>query len=1131
MAHTELADSIHGPLLVENTIPFIGRRKELQTITEFCTKTNHLEELAICWIQGEAGIGKSALVQESIQRLEKNDRIVLSVCLYLDSVDSIVALLANTINSNQTIRHLRIDHVTNSLTSVLAALRRLARLRPLVLILEDLHLINKESCTELQTLLHGLRNESIAVLCLSRISNDETYAQLLPYIRTSIEIPPLTLPEIEEFTALPLLHNLQINPGLLLEASRGYPLILHGLILEIRHVSQSNRPSTLSLLQQQQMQLQLHNIAGLSINGLTATFMSRLTEDEKETTRRLTLLGERFAPETAQAILGSNYTLIEHLLQSGIIVRSTTLSLPIYGKQEATTLYRFNHTLVFEQLLQEAVVEPEAMLKIIANDLPLYSLTLFQQLEKAPPEQLPSTTIEQAIGAITETAVALDLRHAFAQKLAQQLCGFAERLFNRYKELFSSEQQRAIELDVNISYVHSCRQQLADEHLIARLKWLDNATASPTCINTAEYRFGYLSNYILHHGVIRDSSLLNEIEQLYKTFPNLCKSKDFIQCLGFFAGRSRDPELLDDLWRIRDLFCQVLAAHNTPALTDLLAFAGVRLVYSMSIMLKTEAGVQETIELANTLRTQVLPQCSPDQARVMIGVLSEAHLIVGRMSEVLEILTSLQTEFKAEASTSMLQLKQFMFKILSAIGAPLEQLEDYLNYLIELHTDMCGMFGATEGSHSFSRSQWELSLMLTVEGFMRGEVTWAENIVKRFGSGPFERLNQVIPLNRAAAEGSLEKLREYKDYPTYGPLVCAATEPLEDALAIRSAKETILTVLTLKMVSVPVLSEYLIVLWLLQRAEKMNPDCGLFASTSKQVTAMISSAINWCLQQQLPGYAIPFLRFAEQWLPTKKHAQLAKKTEALIAAMPDEIGIEELLPQSNVDDRITVSVIGTITASSPSMATQRFQGARLRRGVALIVATSLMKQPLSLAEFRSILTGMFPDAEKAGSYTRTLLWRIRTVLGPNSIITDGEAPPRFSTTLVRVDLFDVMALLERCEQGLREARPRQAREALMQALRIIGAGPIYPTLYDDFFEAARLDFEVHLRAIVRSTVAMLRKEGDLQEAERLLRTALYTLLGDDELMEEHIEILQELGRNTEAVTIREHMKLGSMEQE
>lgn len=1125
MTHTELADSIRGTLLVENAIPFIGRRKELQTITEFCTRTNHLEELAICWVQGEAGIGKSALVQESIQRLEKKDRIVLSVCLYLDSVDSIVALLANTININRTIQHLRIDPVTNSLTSVLAALRRLARLRPLVLILEDLHLINDDSIAELQTLLHGLRNESIAVLCLSRISNDETYAQLLPYIRTSIEIPPMALPEIEEFTALPVLNNLQIDPGLLLEASRGYPLILHGLILEIRHTSQSNGPSTLSLPQPQQMQLQLHNIADLSINGLTATFMSRLTKDEKEATRRLTVLGERFAPETAQAILGSNYALTEQLLHSGIIVRSTTLSLPIYGQQDSTTVYRFNHTLVFEQLLKEAVVEPEAILNVISNKLPLYSLTLFQQLEQAPAGQLSPHTIEQAIRAITETARVQEVRHFFAQKLAKQLCGFAEGLFNKHTDAFSPEQKRMIELEVNAAYITLFRQQLVDEDIRERLKKLDRLTASPTCIKTAEYRCTCLNNQMLHNTIEDYLSTLDEIEYLYKTFPDISKLQTYINSLGFFAMQSREYTPRAIMMRVRDMYMQILSSADVSTLSRPLVFSGTMLLYSMSIMLKNRSGIQETLELATTLRTQVLPHCNPSYAMTMNGVHTEAYLILGRLPEALAILTHYKEAIQVRRHPDTSQFKRCIFKILSAIGAPLEQMEQYL---IALNTDVCDLYGIPEDSTPLSRVQWELSISLIVEGFIRGEVAWAENLAQRLCNGNSERLQSIIAINRIVTTGSTEELKEFQDYPTFGPLVYIATEPTEDPTAIHNAQEAVRTVFSLEMVSVPVLSEFLIVLRLIQRAEELNPNSGLYAGISKQVNAVICSAINWCLQQQLPGYATPFLRFAEQWLPAKKHAQLAKKTEALIAAMPDKIGIEEFLPQRNVDDKVSVSVIGTITASSPTTATQRFQGARLRRGVALIVAASLMKHPLSLSDFRSILTGMFPDTEKAGNYTRTLLWRIRTVLGPNSIITDGEAPPRFSPTHVRVDLLDVMALLERCEQGLREARPRQAREALMQALRIIGSGPIYPTLYDEFFEAARLDFEVHLRVIVRSTVAMLREENDLQEAERLLRTALYTLPGDDELMEEQIEILQELGRNTEAVTVREHMRLGSM---
>lgn len=1106
-----------------DSVPFVGRRKELAAIAAFCKDIWEGEELAVCWLQGEAGIGKSALVSQAETWLKVSDRIIITIRLYPYAVNSVASLLAETLNATPSVARLLTGSVHHSLPSILTALRRLVRLRPLTLIIEDLHLLEGETCVEFHALLQGLCNESLPVLCVSRIATGEAYTGILPYLRKSIEIPPLKQNEVEELTSAPLLQRLHVDGTNLYEASRGYPLILQGLVREMYSLSIADQEFGKS--KQAGLWL-LNNRADLSIKRLAEAFMSGLTEQEKEMTQRLAILGERFSAQAAALLIQDAPVLIDRLLQQGIIVRSTSFSLPLYGPHDSAIPYRFNHTLLFEELLRKAAIDEESIIHLIEQRPPLYSLTLFQQLEGASPSSIQPERLQEVIRTIVQEAGVQELRVAFDRKIATLLCQYAEQLYQRRREEFSSEQQRMLLLELLVAEVRLLRQRFVTQGQIDKLEELTRLTESPQSEGMALYRSLCLSNR-LHHYFGNEREIVNalqEAEELIERFPSLLSTKEFMYVIAYLASQCATVDPQAGLLRIQAIFDKIMAVADPALQTSSLSFVGTQILYSTTTMATTPQELERAIRFSHDLHSFLAAHCNERDALVLESIRAYVFFMAGCIPEAMEIFHHYRDSIQYSRDIALMYVRRTLIVAQSAIGIPIPQLEARFLEHLTLVKEMEGL-NENDSSDSLPRSYWILAIEAMTQGYLRGNIHWGEQLALRIADNKSNGLRTTLPMNKAAAYSDKNGLASYTTDPRFGPLVQAAIEHVED---LTDAISTIRSFLVQGVMHLPSLLELQTVLDLVQMAQIENglqDGSNRLQEINDEIAAAIRQAIDWCVKKQMPGYAIPFLRFGRAYISQKEVGTLSAKVERLAEQLPEKLNLYDLVRKEEADGRNSLSVIGTIAGTAPSAMPEkqllRFQGARVRRMVALIAAHQIMQRPLSIAEFRHIATGMDQDAEKTAAYTRTLLWRIRSVLGSESIIADGDAPPRFNPDHIRVDLIEASDYLDHCAKAVSEARPRQAREAAMNALSIVGEGPIYPTLYDEFFEAARLDFEIRLWNSVRSTATLLRREGDLEEAERLLRAALHAMPGDEELLEELAEILGLLGRNAEAVALRQ----------
>jgi DNA-binding SARP family transcriptional activator len=214
-------------------------------------------------------------------------------------------------------------------------------------------------------------------------------------------------------------------------------------------------------------------------------------------------------------------------------------------------------------------------------------------------------------------------------------------------------------------------------------------------------------------------------------------------------------------------------------------------------------------------------------------------------------------------------------------------------------------------------------------------------------------------------------------------------------------------------------------------------------------------------------------------------------------------------------------MFGQIEGRPPAGEPIPVRGGRLRTVLGLLVADRMLRKPLGHREFCYIAAGSDDDLEpeNARKTMNNAIFRLRELLGDDVISTDGETP-RLNPAAVEVDLLEAYDLLEHAERDARDDALMRAVPALRRALEISRGDVPFPSLYEDFFEALREDFENRLRSAVVDVTARLLRAGDAAGAEELLRPALEAIPEDEELSEMLREALSKLGRRAEAERLK-----------
>ena len=1107
---------------------FAGREYELQELSSFAKVATDSDNLHLLWIRGEAGIGKSALISQAIDRLKEEQYVVLHVQCYPETANPITALTAGVLNSDPQLRRLVHQEIKADLHSILRAMRKIIRLRPTIFIVEDVHLLQDSEAVVLHNLVESLRNESSGIVCTARPDSSVVYQLMKEYLTHSIEMTGLDKEDIESLLKqikIPVNDNLLHD---LLQATGGVPFTIRSIIPKLIQIIQATPSIELDSLGQI-----IRQEASDMASGYMLSYTAGLTQEHREAACILAVLGEVFSPSAATILLG-NKEILGVLEEQGIIHHISSFQPPLYGNPENEPLYAFSHSLLHQQLLLHAPDSSYQLLNVFESQQAVYSHTAIQHLATVKPEFRDGAHFLQAFKNLTGINRLVTIYAQSSTLLMELIKKDLNAIYTTYSPILSGDQDLIAQLHLLEFHIRILEHLSLNKDLVECSRAYLEKTEQHSTEEIARHRLKAISTSILLHArhgrkqiMVRSNDNMpleqyfNEVERIRHNFPHVITTYEFIICIGSLASHAtkHGPTSVN---RVLPLFEEVLSDSNFRRITHTIALDKACMMLLSKLVSTLTTTEDERKYTAYKRRLTDLLKSTAGPLDDFAEHLSE--IIKHRITSPLRGLSALieSHAIVTPHSRNYVIWRSNYLCMLSAIGIPRTELkprvDGFINILEKRSTQMKATGVLIEDA--------AFAFMLFTSGILVDQLDWMREVAARIVKNDTSLLAGVMVFIQTLLYNDIEHLAQQyrrKALPVqavsdfYHCLeCCAGTEPNQEEI-IRELKGLI----HYRPGSVNAVLDIRAAITLAEGIAPRMTTINLIEALRESFSEALTAALEWCLQAGAAGYATPLIKMAHRYLNTSDYNHWVSK-------FSQAEGYSELLAQYDelVDEHLDASVpllqiSATIQVTDPEGSEKRFQGARVQRTAALIAANQLMHSPLNLSQFREIATGMSSDSPRIGNYTRTLLWRLRSVLGSESIITDGTEPPRFNTDLVKVDLFEASHHLQICDEALRKDQPRKAKEAVLEALNILGEGPVYPSLYDEFFEAARIDFELRLRERVLSTVALLRNSGDLEGTIPVLQRAQISMQGDDELEEELISVLQLSGRNTEAIKLRQ----------
>ncbi len=1081
-------------------LPFVGRQEEIERILRFWEGTTEAFGLRTLLLQGEAGIGKSRLLDEVAREVESRGGLLLRLKLIPEETGSIASLLAESLSYHPVARPLLGVRPEGTIGSLLPALRRLSRLRSTLLIIEDIHLLEDESSREFSVLLDGLTEETLSILAAARTTKLSCRGAIESSLVEEIALSGLKRASIEGlvrrvFGRPPVPTELET----LGNVTGGNPLALRGTLRSL--IGDGERESgVVSPINPQEIRRITERRVSTFIEGM----VPHLDREELHVAARIAPLGEIFPLESGLFLIDGDRAAIDALVEKGILVESDRHRRTLPGASSAERPLAFTHSLLHHYFLEQEGSTRSDLLRVIGRDLPLTSLLPLQSVRESTGElALKEEILRSAIERINTIA-----RHLNGTSDWERAVEIWEIGWGLFEE--QSVEDRRLEAVLRETRLWLMNGRLGtltqglDESLYRH--HLDRLFALTEEGESTEMAARRIDACRHQHQLMIDSypeclDVWDDVDTLIEEHPPLLISEAHLQFLAFAA---RTIARYGDVERCRRLKSRLRPFLEQPEVSEEIRLrAYIHVALPLLHAYTTPEELEENMRLAESAEEELLYRNN----NVAVGRTSFENayggllFVSGRMTEArvhAERAESLCADLGHAAG--LFQNRLTRLAIDGALGMESAELLDEAR---SIHHDL----PIARHPH-FTRM---IGMYLAEIGLLRNEISWVEEVFAEFApEAPHHYIeaDAILALEKGTQSDLLPIVPTESGVGHEVGVLLHTSLGQEEYLV--EGKRIATSWLTLPILSTSDLLRFVLLMKVLPTLPKKSRTS---IATNDQIRSALESRLEWLAERELFRPMLALLDLCKGVLP--------KKVEERWRAESNRIGKEwkEKRESRSGGDRLQITMIGTMSVTTASGETMAVRGGRIKTLLGLLVAAEMLEFPLTRDEYHQIASGEIEDPNLARKNTNMAAVRLRELLG-SEVIRSGEERHELIRDRLEVDLLEADDLLRTSMAALQSRSLLRAAPALLKALQITRGEVPFPGLYSDFFESLRDDFEARLRRATLDISVALLAEKDAERAEEILRIAFEAMPEDEELAELLEQALGALGKRTEATRVR-----------
>jgi len=1078
-------------------LPFVGRSVEIDRIESFWRETSDAPGLRALLLLGEAGIGKSRLLEEAAARITSSGGVVVHTKLYSDSATSVIPLMARALGRSGVAQQLLKSEPEETLPGVSSALTRICGLRPTLMIVEDLHLLSGDAVAELATLLDRLSDEPLSLLCSARPAEIAARSVMELYLVDEIMLEGIPTEDIETLCRSLLGDDFDARMvRMLRQKTFGNAMAIRSALRgALKPISQGGGKGTpaRTMIDRRSFVDALERNVRLLSEGMVA----HLNDEEKRAAGTLGCLGEVFARETATAMLENAEDMLDRLTFKGIIHTSPTAPNPLNGSGSASLPLAFTHNLLHRHLIERTPVDANALLAALAADLPIYSIHPFTLLaEHSDALTAPKETALAVIRRCPTISSQLDMGPDW--KLAATVWNTVQAIFERYRDEWEGTERLEIEVRLLSGEIQVRRRDSdveAHRKIASRLIEL-TADESEALL---EYRLGAVKS--LYWNDHRDSGSqtpehLLQLRDMIARYPWLKLTRTYVLHLRehiIIASDEHDGR--DAIRHVEENLREILDSPDAdPALKE---FAFDKIGPYLLHAFDTEQELQERMEMLT-----VLDERSRDRNMYLLFCKIQFLEAIGRIDGMLETIATAMPRFR-ERGLWRYEITATMWRFFGQIVLDGDSVSPP-RIVEELTREL-----RQAGEHPFAT---DLAAKLVEAAVIACDYEGARRISTDMPLIP-KRLAPMVALFALPDEqgtAPLDALPYRNDTEATIRDLISIDPETADAAEQRRAIER-----ATELLRAPILrtSDLLPIRIVLDRFGELK-DAGsplISVAQEKAASDVVDRSLRWLSERRLSTIMERTSSAYGTWLKKNDLTAWRSRTTAIARERGTETANDD-------ESRIRITMFGAISVQHPATEPARIRGAQLCSLLGLMTANLILARPLSTREFNSLAIGLERDPDKLRKSLNFAVFRLREAIGSDSVDTTGETPA-LNLSVVSVDLVDAHRHLHAAAEAISDGALLRAVPELLAALRISRGQVPFPTLYDEFFESAREDFENELRStIIRAARALLRQE-DAATAEELLDLAFSAMPDDEEIAEMLRSALTSLGKRTEATRV------------